>query len=317
MNTLKVIRYNKEYKNSWDSFVDEAKNATFLFKRDFMEYHKNRFEDFSLIVLKKHKIIALLPANIRANIVYSHEGLTYGGVIFEENNKAIECKFILDAIINYLKQFNIEEFRLKLIPILYNRLMTNDLDYFLFKNNGIVYKKNMNLAVDLRSNFKISKSKLKRFNRKQEPIIIKKDDFFDDFWIQVLEPRLMEKHNVKPIHSLDEIKELAKKFPNNIHQYSIYEENNIVGGITIFESKDCVKSQYGATTLRGQSIYALDILYIYLINKYKKEGKKFFDMGTVNIGDSFNIGLLNQKQELGCSVYNQDFYKLNLTNIIL
>ena len=260
----------------------------------------------------------MLPANIRDNIVHSHEGLTYGGVIFEENSKAIECKYILDAIVLYLEQSNLKEIRFKLIPTLYNDLMTNDLDYFIFKNNGILYKKNMNLAIDLRSDFKITKSKLKLFKRKQKSnIIIKKDEFFDDFWNLVLVPRLMEKHKVKPIHSLDEIKKLAMKFPDNIHQYSIYEDNNIVAGITIFESNNCVKSQYGAITLKGQTIRALDLLFIYLIKKYKKEGKKYFDMGIVNIGDSFNLGLLNQKQELGCSVYNQDFYKLKLTNIQL
>ena len=60
----------------------EAKNTTFLFQRDFMDYHRDRFEDYSLKVYKKEKLVALLPANINDNIVYSHQGPSYGGVVF-------------------------------------------------------------------------------------------------------------------------------------------------------------------------------------------------------------------------------------------
>ena len=38
----------------------------------------------------------------------------------------------------------------------------------------------------------------------------------------------------------------------------------------------------------------------------------FFDMGTVNDGDGYNKGLLKQKEELGCKIYLQDFYKIGL-----
>ena len=59
---------------------------------------------------------------------------------------------------------------------------------------------------------------------------------------------------------------------------------------------------------------ALDYLFISLIKKYKREGKQFFDMGIVNDDNEkgYHTGLLKQKEELGCSVYSQDFYKMNL-----
>jgi hypothetical protein len=47
-----------------------------------MDYHRDRFEDYSLMVYKKEKLVALLPANINDNIVYSHQGPSYGGVVF-------------------------------------------------------------------------------------------------------------------------------------------------------------------------------------------------------------------------------------------
>ena len=83
---MRIELYKDNYKCLWDSFVDNSKNGTFLHKRDYMEYHKDRFEDFSLMVFDESdseimQLIALLPANIVDDTVYSHRGLTYGALI--------------------------------------------------------------------------------------------------------------------------------------------------------------------------------------------------------------------------------------------
>ena len=77
MITLKI--YNDSYKSEWDSFISVSKNSTFLFKRDFMDYHSDKFKDNSLLIYKNSKLVALFPLNIADGKVYSHQGLTYGG----------------------------------------------------------------------------------------------------------------------------------------------------------------------------------------------------------------------------------------------
>ena len=54
-------------------------------------------------------------------------------------------------------------------------------------------------------------------------------------------------------------------------------------------------------------------MYFHLIELYKKD-YEFFDMGTCTEDNEkgYNSGLLTQKEELGCAVYNQDFYKISL-----
>ena len=59
-----IETYKDNYKADWNNFVDSSKNSTFLFNRDFMDYHSDRFEDFSLMVYEKSELIALLPLNI-------------------------------------------------------------------------------------------------------------------------------------------------------------------------------------------------------------------------------------------------------------
>ncbi|HSD06123.1 FemAB family protein [Flavobacterium sp.] len=315
MKSYIIKRYESKDYDKWNDFIGQAKNATFLFHRDFMDYHKDRFEDYSLIVLDGEKWVAVLPANRVIDTVYSHQGLTYGGVVFLSKLKAEKVELILDDILFFLKENSVDFFCCKPIPNFYFLKGNQEIDFFLCKKGGLIERKEMNLAINLTIPLDISKSKLKHFRRiKSLHLEIVEEQNLHPFWEEVLEPRLAEKHNAKPVHTKEEITILKKKFPENIKQFSLYNKNKIIAGITIFETETVVKSQYGATTKEGEEVRSLDFLFINLIEKYKNEGKCFFDMGIV--GDNnikgYNSGLLKQKEELGCSVYNQDFYKISV-----
>jgi len=63
---MQILKYTTEHKNIWNEFVKNAKNAHFFFLRDYMEYHSDRFEDYSLLVFDEtQKLISILPANIK------------------------------------------------------------------------------------------------------------------------------------------------------------------------------------------------------------------------------------------------------------
>ena len=84
MNSFKIIKYTSGHYNLWNDFVANAKNATFLFHRDFMEYHSDRFEDNSLLIFdEKEKLVAIFPANRIGNELFSHQGLTYGEIVID------------------------------------------------------------------------------------------------------------------------------------------------------------------------------------------------------------------------------------------
>lgn len=312
---LEIIRYTSEKKNAWDEFVKKSVNGTFLFYRDYMEYHSDRFTDYSLMIYRKNSLTALLPANRVKNTIYSHQGLTYGGLILDKKSKSIETKWIIEHLIVFFKVQGISEFYYKCIPPFYSLYPTYQIDYFLYQKGSEVYEKKMNLAMCLQQELQLSKSKLKHFRKTEiKAIEFREETDFTSFWNDVLIPRLALKHQAKPVHTLDEIRLLQRRFPQHIRQFSAYFENKIIAGVTIFETTHVVKSQYGATTEKGEKLRALDYLFIRLIQKYKEEGKAFFDMGVVNEKNrsDINEGLLQQKNELGCSVFTQDFYKLSI-----
>jgi hypothetical protein len=315
MKNLTVKKYDQNDYQLWNDFVSQAKNATFLFHRDFMEYHQDRFQDFSLLIFEEEKLKAILPANKNGNAVYSHQGLTYGGLVFLRKLNGEKAELILDSVLGFFKENDIETFYYKPIPNFYFPDGNQEIDFFLLKRGAVIERKEMNLAVNLNLPLKISKSKLKHFRRIENlDLDILEEDTFEPFWTEVLEPRLTEKFNAKPVHSKEEMALLKSKFPQHIKQYSVYQNDKIIAGITLFETKNVVKSQYGATTKNGEEVRALDFLFINLIHKYKRKGKHFFDMGIVNEDNElgYHPGLLKQKEELGCTVYNQDFYKLNI-----
>jgi hypothetical protein len=79
---LRVSEYSVAFKSEWDNFVRAAKNGHFMFHRDYMEYHADRFPDASLMVCNdRGRLIGLLPATARGDTTSSHAGLSFGGVV--------------------------------------------------------------------------------------------------------------------------------------------------------------------------------------------------------------------------------------------
>ena len=102
---FQIHKYEASDKIIWNEFLLKCKNYHFMFNRDFMEYHADRFEDFSLIYKNEiGRIVALLPGNIKDNIFYSHQGLTFGGFLITRDVHAADMLELFNLINIYLKQ---------------------------------------------------------------------------------------------------------------------------------------------------------------------------------------------------------------------
>lgn len=101
---IEIHRYTAAYHRDWNDFVSESSNGTFLFLREYMEYHADRFTDYSLLVYDGNKLLALLPANRSGDVLYSHAGLTYGGLIVTTRNTTAQVLEIMRSIADFLKK---------------------------------------------------------------------------------------------------------------------------------------------------------------------------------------------------------------------
>src|SRR5690606_10487106 len=102
----KIQKYQPTDISLWNNFVAQSKNGTFLFRRDFMDYHQDRFQDYSLLIFEDNKLVAVFPANKVGNTIYSHQGLTYGGLVLPENVKLNEVLGILEILLEHFKKNN-------------------------------------------------------------------------------------------------------------------------------------------------------------------------------------------------------------------
>ena len=314
---LKIRRYDPTLKPVWDNFLENCKNATFLFKRDFMDYHKNRFEDFSIMIYNGNKLIALVPGNIDLNNVYSHQGLTYGGILIQSDSKFTEYLEIFSEVLRFLKKKSINSLCVKQIPTIYNFNFNDELDYLSFVTDSKNYRKDIISVINLQSDFKIAKDRINGYKRGLKNLLeFREAHDFDDFWNELLIPNLAKKYSVNPVHSLDEIGLLKSRFKSNIRQFNVYKENKIVAGTTIFQSKNVVHVQYTASNSKKNILGSLDFLFYKLITDvYSKH--KYFDFGTSNEkdGKKINQGLMYWKEGFGARSLTQNFYKFDISSI--
>jgi len=312
-----VKKYSKEDKQVWNGFISEAKNATFLFDRDFMDYHSDRFEDYSLLIYKNEKLIALLPTNSVKEKVFSHKGLSYGGFIL---GKRISFKDTIDVIketLSYLASQNIVSLELKLMPRMYLKSSCDDIDYALFKLKATLTRRDISMTRDNLNPLPIISSNRKRGIKKglKNNLIIKEETDFKGFWNDVLSPNLRKNHNVDPVHSLQEIQHLKHHFPSKIRQFNVYNDRFIVAGVTIFETDMVAHAQYISANTEGQQLGSLDVLFEHLLNTIFNR-KKYFDFGisNENKGQQVNLGLLTWKESFGTIPILHEFYDIPTAN---
>lgn len=315
---MEVIKYDNSWSERWNNFLEHSKNGSFLFKRNFMEYHADRFEDFSLLVINDREIIAILPANIKASILYSHQGLTYGGFIIGID---IKMPIVLEAfkcVLHYLHEQGISKLIFKNIPYIYHTYPADEVEWALTCVKANLYRRDSTLTIQNKAPLPYQERRIRSIKKAQKlsPIIkTSETNGFDKFWQEVLEPNMLKKHNLKPVHSLAEIKLLASKFPENIKQYNIYVGEQIMAGCTMFLNKTVAHAQYISGTDEGRSNGCLDYLFNHLI-KEEYNSYPYFDFGNSNeeAGTKINFGLMDWKEGFGGRAVSHDFYEVETAN---
>ena len=311
-----IKTYNDSYKVDWNNFVDISKNSTFLFKREFMDYHAEKFEDFSLLIFYNSELIALFPCNIRDGEVYSHEGLSYGGIIVKGDIKFLKYLELFTYLLKYFDEKSINKLYIKQIPSIYNSNFNGELDYLSFIIGAKIYRRDIISVIEMKNENKISKDRIQGYKRgKKNKLEIKETDDLDEFWNSILTPTLLNRHEVYPVHSLEDIKKLKSFFNNNIKQFNVYQKGQIVAGTTIFLTKNVAHVQYIGSNTEKNSLGSLDFLFYNLITEHLSS-YKYFDFGNSHEqnGMKVNNGLNYWKEGYGARSLTHDFYEITTSN---
>ena len=220
-----------------DGFIDVGKNATFMFRRDYMDYHADRFEDHSLVLRKDGQIAALLPANLRPDgVLVSHQGLTYGGFVLRRDATLAAVIEIVEAALVFLQAVGVAELVYKRMPRFYNTLPDDDIDYALFMLEAKLVRRDCSLVVCGADRLPVSRGKKRKINKGgRAGLTVVQDERFEPFWHRVLEPRPWQRFGVRPVHSVEEIGRLAARLPQHVSS-SRPMPAAIVAGVTVYET---------------------------------------------------------------------------------
>jgi hypothetical protein len=269
-----------------------------------------------LIVFDGEKLVAVLPANRVDDTVFSHQGLTYGGLVLSNKAKLSAVIAIFKNVLQFLHENAIEKLLVKSIPTIYSDYFSEELEYCLFIVQAKLTRRDALSVLDLTKKNAIDSNRMEGVKRGiKNELVVKEETSFDLFWDTILVPNLAQKHNAKPVHTLAEITKLKHLFPNNIRQFNVYKNEELLGGTTVFVNKKVVHSQYISGNESKNVSGSLDYLHHHLIKEVFKD-YHFHDFGICNEYDGrmINKGLLFWKESFGAKTVIQNFYEVETRN---
>ena len=311
---MEIRRYRREDKELWNSFVSKARNATFLFDRNYMDYHADRFDDNSFMFYHKGKLKAVLPANVAGDTLYSHQGLTYGGLLLDKKATVEDVLECFDSLNSWLRENGISKVVYKALPWIYQQYPSEeDLYALTWKCKAQLISRNIASTIVIDNKLKFAESRKSGIRKALSlNIEVGESNDVDGFW-HVLEDNLGNRYNAKPVHTASEMKLLMSRFPNNIKLYVAKMNGEIVGGTLIYVTPQVVHTQYISASVEGKKHGALDLLFDYIINKVYANCRYFdFDKSTEQGGAYLNEPLIFQKEGFGGRGVCYDWYQWEL-----
>lgn len=307
--------YSISSRQEWDDFISGSRNGTFLFLRGYMDYHADRFKDSSLMAYHGGKLHAVLPAHVAGETLYSHCGLTYGGIVSDEKMTAALMMELFGALVHFMhSSLHVAKWIYRPVPYIYARYPSEEDLYALFRFGGRLVERRISTVVPSVMPYGFSTLRRRKTRHAlRAGFTLRKESDFEAFWT-ILESNLGERHHAHPVHSLAEIQLLHDRFPENIVLHTVYDrEDCMVAGCVMYLSACVAHVQYIGSTAKGRDNGAVDLLFDHLIHKVYS-GFKYFDMGTSveDGGQLLNKGLVFQKEGFGGRAVVYDTYELDV-----
>lgn len=250
--------------------------------------------------------MGVLPANLVSTpqgerIIYSHQGLTYGGLILPVAH--IDGNDVLDffeALKEWMQSENITELRYKAIPYIYASQPSQEDIYALFRMGAQMGECNLSTTIDLRNPGKLNQQQ-RRHLKSTQGLSLQIGETTDiESFMRMLRECLQERHEASPVHSAAELRLLMSRFPDNIKIFECKLDGEPQAAVCIYDTGRVAHCQYIASTELGRELNLLTPLFVWLIREQYKD-REYFDFGTSNEahGQILNAGLLRQKYSYG------------------
>jgi hypothetical protein len=305
--------YKESHRNAWENLVDGSYNGTFMHKRAFIDYHKDRFEDASLVIYNNEKLCGVFPAVKYEDKVVSHPGLAIGGLVYNDRVRGYD---LLDILIKIKEYYNYLPIICKITPSEFQRHSVSDDVWALYNLKAKKISCELSSVLNpLTTNYEYWPDKKDELSHLKNNIVLSAMNLSDidlvkEFWEKVLIPN-MAKYGIKPTHTPEDIQYLYNKFPVFVKGLlARHESGKMLGGLIIFRFNKCYHVQYSVTNSKGRALNALTVLHHYMIETLPSDIHFYsFGKSTEEQGHKLNTNLYYYKNGFGGGSMNYDTYE--------
>jgi len=320
---FEIQRYNTTDQSAWDTFVPRGNNGTLFHLRAFLNYHpENRFTDHSLLIKKKGKLFSVFPAaekKIGGTIhLVSHPGASVGSFVVPESLSIADSMALVDCLVTYAKGCEFDRIRITLPPTLYQRRLSNYMDFAFFKQNFHYVKRDITSILFLEESLETTVEKFRSSHRRavrkanEKGVLVRQSNDFDSFY-RILEKNLNIRHGVTPTHSLEELKHIHELFPDKINLFAAYIDDTMVAGVVNFMVNNHVVLAFYISHDENYAEYrAVNLLFYSIFDWAVQSHFKIYDFGTFTVDEEPNMGLGRFKENFGASGIFRDTIELTI-----
>ena len=320
---FKFSRYSKNDEAVWDKFVSDSNNGTIFHLRKFLNYHsKDKFVDHSILISKNKKLFSVFPAAERVvsnqKLLVSHPGSSVGSFVVPENLSIANSIELVSQIKDYAKKSDFNGIQITLPPNLYQKRLSNYMDFAFFKGGFVYKKREITSILFLENNIETTLKKFRPSHRRavktaqSKGVKVRESEKYDEYY-KILQKNLSKRHGVNPTHTLREIKKLKTIFKDKVKLFSAFIDGKMIAGIVNFIINDQVVLAFYISHDELYNQYRpLNILF-YEVFSWAIESKyKVYDFGIFTVNEEPNMGLGRFKENFGASGIFRDTIELNL-----
>jgi hypothetical protein len=213
---LGLRAYTPSDRDPWDSVVRSSRGPSFLLERNYLEYHADRFVDRSLVFTLDGELQALLPANVVGQTLWSHQGLTFGGLIVAERSRSSTTMAAFEALVHWMRSEGLKRLIYKPIPAIYHKVPCQEDLYALHRLNARLIRRDLSSTIDQEARLRYSKGRRAAVSRaRREGVSVESSHDFLTF-MELEEQVLQSRHGVRPVHTGAEMQMLAERLRREV-----------------------------------------------------------------------------------------------------
>lgn len=306
---------------SWNEFVTTSNNGTIFHRLDFLDYHPaDRFDEHHFQFLYKGQhLMGVMPMAIEdrdgTTIGRSPYGGSYGGIVVDDEIKFRYVERMVEAMVDHLSNLSIDEIVVRSQPREQHRTPSSYVEFHLLNNGFEIVDHEITHVVDL-SRFKsdpfdVYEGRCRTAVRKAKEFDVtveRQSNDWDTFYELLIDT--YDRHGKEPTHSLNEFRDLHRRFPDSVFlSIARFDGEPIAGQVGFDVDSNTYLHMYNCRSEKHDDRNAVNLLLDTEIRWAKEQGYDFFDLGTSVESFDWNSGLVQFKESFGATGHFRNVYR--------